>query len=322
MHSKNTSVTALKGLVGNHAKPAKIQEMNESMGVNLMIKQLRQMLADLPDDIPVRFEFDINGTSHNINIANYMACLESSADNITELVLRKKHRFTLAEMLSEMPHIGKDNDFAREQDAWDKSPPVGKEILEGRDALLLDDETVINFMLDQLNDSINRTCASVDNSLEFVESSDKRITQLQLNQETNTDAKELNKSIVMLIKETAEARQELIEALKEVDSTVIELRQRAAKKDTSSNSADLSKALKKTVKDNPVLPVQFIKYTLLAVGEEKSGQISKYKFGAKWRCESLIHRSMSEVLKKFARFAPNFMFKGRGDHKQKGRAKL
>lgn len=230
IHSKDKSLTALNGLVGNPAKPVTFQEMNESMGVNMMIKQLRQMLADLPDDIPVRFEFDINGTSHYINIANYMACRESTADNIAELVLRKKHRYNLAELLCEMPHVGEDTDCAREQDAWDKSPPVGKEIMEGRDASLPDDETFINFMLDQLNDSINRTCASIDNSLNCVESSDKRISQLQHSQENNTDTEELNKCIIMLIKETTEARKELIEAFKEVDATVIEFRQRAAKR--------------------------------------------------------------------------------------------
>ena len=37
--------------------------------------------------------------------------------------------------------------------------------------------------------------------------------------------------------------------------------------------------LGKAVEDNPELPVQFIKDTLLAVEEVKSGQISEYKFG-------------------------------------------
>jgi hypothetical protein len=38
--------------------------------------------------------------------------------------------------------------------------------------------------------------------------------------------------------------------------------------------------LGKAVEDNPELPVQFIKDTLLAVEEVKVGQISEYKFGA------------------------------------------
>jgi len=38
--------------------------------------------------------------------------------------------------------------------------------------------------------------------------------------------------------------------------------------------------LGKAVEDNPELPVQFIKDTLLAVEEIKAGQISDYKFGA------------------------------------------
>lgn len=38
--------------------------------------------------------------------------------------------------------------------------------------------------------------------------------------------------------------------------------------------------LGKAVEDNPELPVQFIKDTLLAVEEVKAGQISEYKFGA------------------------------------------
>ncbi len=38
--------------------------------------------------------------------------------------------------------------------------------------------------------------------------------------------------------------------------------------------------LGKAVEDNPELPVQFIKETLLAVEEVKAGQVSEYKFGA------------------------------------------
>lgn len=38
--------------------------------------------------------------------------------------------------------------------------------------------------------------------------------------------------------------------------------------------------LGKAVEDNPELPVQFIKDTLLAVEEAKAGQLSEYKFGA------------------------------------------
>lgn len=38
--------------------------------------------------------------------------------------------------------------------------------------------------------------------------------------------------------------------------------------------------LGKAVEDNPDLPVQFIKDTLLAVEEVKVGQFSEYKFGA------------------------------------------
>lgn len=37
--------------------------------------------------------------------------------------------------------------------------------------------------------------------------------------------------------------------------------------------------LGKAVEDNPELPVQFIKDTLLAVEEAKAGQLSEYKFG-------------------------------------------
>lgn len=38
--------------------------------------------------------------------------------------------------------------------------------------------------------------------------------------------------------------------------------------------------LGKAVEDNPELPLQFIKDTLLAVAEANAGQISEYKFGA------------------------------------------
>lgn len=38
--------------------------------------------------------------------------------------------------------------------------------------------------------------------------------------------------------------------------------------------------LGKAVEDNPELPVQFIKDTLLAVEETKVGQLSEYQFGA------------------------------------------
>ena len=38
--------------------------------------------------------------------------------------------------------------------------------------------------------------------------------------------------------------------------------------------------LGKAVEDNPELPLQFIKDTLLAVQEAKAGQLSAYKFGA------------------------------------------
>lgn len=38
--------------------------------------------------------------------------------------------------------------------------------------------------------------------------------------------------------------------------------------------------LGKAVEDNPELPFQFIKDTLLAVAEANAGQISEYKFGA------------------------------------------
>jgi hypothetical protein len=191
----------------------------------MLIKQFRQMLADLSDDIPVRFEIDIDGTCHSINIANYKICFESSADNVTELVLRKKNRYKLAELLAEMPHVGEDADFARELAEWDNAPAVGRE-LEGWDFSLPENETLLNFMLDQLNHSINRTSAAIDNSLEFVESSNKRIELLEQSQEADVDEVELKKCVVMLIKKTAEARQEL----KEVDTAVIELRQRAAKR--------------------------------------------------------------------------------------------
>ena len=38
--------------------------------------------------------------------------------------------------------------------------------------------------------------------------------------------------------------------------------------------------LGKAVEDNPELPLQFIKDTLLALQEAKAGQLSAYKFGA------------------------------------------
>ncbi|MDB5991864.1 MAG: hypothetical protein JWQ10_3267 [Herbaspirillum sp.] len=38
--------------------------------------------------------------------------------------------------------------------------------------------------------------------------------------------------------------------------------------------------LGKAVEDNPELPLQFIKDTLLAVAEANAGQLSDYKFGA------------------------------------------
>jgi hypothetical protein len=38
--------------------------------------------------------------------------------------------------------------------------------------------------------------------------------------------------------------------------------------------------LGKAVEDNPDLPLQFIKDTLLAVQEAKAGQLSAYQFGA------------------------------------------
>jgi hypothetical protein len=38
--------------------------------------------------------------------------------------------------------------------------------------------------------------------------------------------------------------------------------------------------LGKAVEDNPELPIQFIKDTLLAVAEANAGQISEYKFGS------------------------------------------
>lgn len=37
--------------------------------------------------------------------------------------------------------------------------------------------------------------------------------------------------------------------------------------------------LGKAVEDNPELPIQFIKETLLAVAEANAGQLSEYKFG-------------------------------------------
>jgi hypothetical protein len=37
--------------------------------------------------------------------------------------------------------------------------------------------------------------------------------------------------------------------------------------------------LGKAVEDNPELPIQFIKDTLLAVAEANAGQLSEYKFG-------------------------------------------
>ncbi|MES2048000.1 MAG: hypothetical protein V4447_06345 [Pseudomonadota bacterium] len=37
--------------------------------------------------------------------------------------------------------------------------------------------------------------------------------------------------------------------------------------------------LGKAVEDNPELPLQFIKDTLLAVAEANAGQLSEYKFG-------------------------------------------
>ena len=38
--------------------------------------------------------------------------------------------------------------------------------------------------------------------------------------------------------------------------------------------------LGKAVEDNPELPIQFIKNTLLAVAEANAGQLTEYKFGA------------------------------------------
>ena len=38
--------------------------------------------------------------------------------------------------------------------------------------------------------------------------------------------------------------------------------------------------LGKAVEDNPELPLQFIKDTLLAIAEANAGQLSEYKFGA------------------------------------------
>jgi len=38
--------------------------------------------------------------------------------------------------------------------------------------------------------------------------------------------------------------------------------------------------LGKAVEDNPELPVQFIKDTLLAVEEAKAGPLAEYRFGA------------------------------------------
>ena len=38
--------------------------------------------------------------------------------------------------------------------------------------------------------------------------------------------------------------------------------------------------LGKAVEDNPELPLQFIKDTLLAIAETNAGQLSEYKFGA------------------------------------------
>jgi hypothetical protein len=38
--------------------------------------------------------------------------------------------------------------------------------------------------------------------------------------------------------------------------------------------------LGKAVEDNPELPFQFIKDTLLAIAEANAGQLSEYKFGA------------------------------------------
>jgi len=38
--------------------------------------------------------------------------------------------------------------------------------------------------------------------------------------------------------------------------------------------------LGKAVEDNPELPLQFIKDTLLAVAEANAGQLSEYKFGS------------------------------------------
>jgi hypothetical protein len=38
--------------------------------------------------------------------------------------------------------------------------------------------------------------------------------------------------------------------------------------------------LGKAVEDNPELPLQFIKDTLLSIAEANAGQLSEYKFGA------------------------------------------
>ena len=67
------------------------------------------------------------------------------------------------------------------------------------------------------------------------------------------------------------------------------------------------------VNDNPDLPVQFIKDTLQGVEEAKAGQVSEYIFNVKSCPESLMHRSLSGILKKFATLSPYVMKSGRGD---------
>lgn len=218
-----------------------------------MIKLLRKILTDLPDDTPVYFEFDINGSYHKINVTDYKVALEVFGENNSNgLVFRKNLRYKLSELLSEMPNVGKDTDFLGNRVAQEESPVVGggqiktnpdrppirkpgslkDKLIISEDFVdpLFDDDVHINFMLDQLNDSINRTSTSIDSTLEFIDSSDKRIAKLQQIQVTKTEEDELNKCNSELLRVTAETRDELIEALKELDATLLELQQRVPKK--------------------------------------------------------------------------------------------
>jgi hypothetical protein len=61
--------------------------------------------------------------------------------------------------------------------------------------------------------------------------------------------------------------------------------------------------IEKAVKDNPDLPVKFIKDTLLGVEEIRSGQTAEYKFKVKSCQESLMHEHSDDVFEEI-KYAP------------------